>query len=170
MTITPALLKIYTHAPAGQYYMESISIKHSAIPEGIEITNATVGFEAMAGAAPAFVTPLPFQVKLPDKDTSGSQQLQITMSNVGQSLINYIERMSAQPYEPAICVYRVYIRGVVDSAGNHIQQLRPPPRYSISKFIVTADSITATATKANMHNRAWPKINYTSTLYPGLDR
>jgi len=171
MTISAALARIYTVAPTGAYYMEALSIYHSALKAPLHMTNASLGFDAnVGGHNHAYMESLPFSLKLPTKDTSGSQQLAIAFSNVEQDLISDVEAMAAQPYEPAVCLYRVYIRGQIDGEQHHIQQLNPPWRYDINAFVVTGDTITAAAQKSNMHNSGFPKVVYNATNYPGLKK
>lgn len=171
MAISKQLADIYRANPSGSYYIEALSIYHTALVGPIHATNASVGFSAKVdGAAKSDFISLPFSCKLPDKDTSGSQAMSIAFSNVEQDLVLDIEKMSSQPYQPAICVYRVFINGAVDVDGDHIQQLNPAWRYSISTFKVMNKSIVASATKVNLHNSSWPKVLYQPNTFPGLDK
>ena len=170
MSISQELADIYNANPSGAYYAEVLSINHSALPTPIVVTNTSVEFVAKVDGVIRRVIPVPFTVKLPDKDTTGSQAMNIVISNREQQVLEAIETMALQPYEAAVCTYNVYIKGVLDSSGAHAPQYTPSPRYDITTFSVDENSVIATATKTNMHNRSWPKILYTPALFPGLDR
>jgi len=169
MAISQALADIYNANPSGAYYAEVISINHSALLEPVVITNTSVEFLALVDTISRKVIPTPFTIKLPDKDTSGSQSMNIVISNREQNMIHAIEKMAEQPYEAAVCTYNVYIKGQ-SVFGVHVPQYTPSPRYDITSFSVDEGTIVAVATKTNLHNRRWPKVLYTPTLFPGLDR
>ena len=169
MAISQALADIFNANPSGFYYSEVISINHSALSVPLVMTNSSVQFRASVDGVTRVVVPTPFDIKLPDKDTSGNQSMNITMSNHEQNIINCIELMAQQPYEPAICTYNVYIN-TASSTGVLNPEYTPSPRYDITSFSVTGSTIVAVATKTNLHNRRWPKRVYTPTLFPGLDK
>jgi hypothetical protein len=171
MTISAALQRIYSVAPTGAYYMEAITMRHSSLTQDLHMTNNEFGFSggiSAPGGVPVDFVAIPFVLKMPPKDTSGSQQLQIVFSNVEQDLINDIERMARRPYEPVIFRYRVYINGVVGAAGHHTEQLTPAWRMEVSGFQVTENTIVAVAAKMNSHNKPFPKLIYTPDNFPGI--
>ena len=171
MTIPASLAAVYSTAPSGVYYMEALTIGHDELSKVIHITNASVGFSGSTENVPdAKFIAVPFTLKLPDKDTSGSQKLEIVISNVEQEFIEQVELMAKKPYAPATVRYRVYLSTQDDGAGNLVQQINPSWRYDISSFTVNQDSIIATASKTNAHNRAYPGVRYTSGYFPGLDK
>ena len=166
--ISQDLQRIYSVAPVDAYYKDTICMSHSTLTSDIHITNAEFGFRGATGGGPVDYIPLPFTMKYPSKDTTGSQQLQIVLSNVEQDLIDDIERMSRKPYEPVIFHYRVYIHGALNTGGNHKEQLVPHWRMEISSFNVTEQAITAVAAKINTHNKPFPKVLYTPERFPGI--
>lgn len=175
MTISADLQKLYSTAPADKYYMEGISLYHSELISPVHVTNASTSFlgELEPGAQPAKFFCLPFTIKLPDKDTTGTQALNITFSNVQHDLIGDIEMMASKPYEAVICRYRIYIRGEESTVGGqlaHTQQLTPAWKLDISTFLVTRTAIVAVAAKTNLHNRPFPSVLYTAENFPGLQR
>ena len=167
--ISPELQRIYAVAPVDAFYMEAISMSHSALPEDLHMTNMEFGFSGDIGTGtPADFIATPFSLTLPNKDTTGSQQLQITLSNVEQDIINDVERMARRPYEPVIFHYRVYIHNELNTAGNHKQQLNPAWRMEISAFNITQSAITCVASRVNSHNKPWPRLLYTPDNFPGI--
>lgn len=170
MSITQNLADIYMAAPSGLYAMPVVLITHSALRQPLALTNTTKDFRMRMNQAAYNAISLPFTIKMPDKDTSGSQEMEIVFSNREQNLIHAIELMSREPYEPAICYYNVYINGKTDSSGQHMPQYNPTPRYDINTFAVDSNSIVAVATKTNMHNRQWPRVVYNGDMFPGLQK
>jgi hypothetical protein len=168
MTISVALQRIYNTAPDGAYYMEGISLYHSALSAPLHMTNNPVQFNGKADGIAAVFTSIPFSVTLPAKDTTGAQSLNLTFSNVQQRLVDDVARMGSKPYEPVICKYRIFIAGSVDAAGDHTEEMTPPLRLDISTFIVTEATIVAAAQKVNMHNKSFPQVRYNPTFYPGI--
>ena len=170
MAISSALADIYNANPSGFYYAEVLTIKHSALAQPLVLTNTTVEFELTTDYGVHTAIPTPFTLTLPTKDTSGSQAMNVVISNREQSILDDVEWMARQPYEPAILTYNVVIKGVVDSSGVHEPQYTPSARYDVTTFTVTEDSIVAMASRVNTHNKRWPKVIYTPDLFPGLDR
>lgn len=170
MAISPELARIYSVAPADVYYIEAVSLYHSALAKPIHITNSTVDVKGEADSALVTFLSLPFSIKMPDKDTSGSQRMQVSFSAVEQNFLDDLENMARQPYESVDFRYRVFLSNQVNASGYHKEQLNPAWRYSISSFAVNNTEVLVTASKTNLHNRAWPKVLYNAQNFPGLDK
>ena len=168
MAISAALAKVYSTAPSRRYYIEALSIYHSALPKTLHITNQTASFQGRIGTGDETFESIPFEIQQPTKDTSGSQAMNIIISNVEQGIIEDFSHMASQPYEAAVVRYRVFISDILNASGALEQQLKPAWRYDISEFIVNESAIVFVASKTNLHNRSWPKLNYTTTEFPGL--
>lgn len=168
MAISKALQDIYLSNPSGMFYMEALSLYHSALAEPLHITNNAFAFDARADQDDVRMIPVPFTIKMPTKDTSGSQVMQIAISNVEQHLIDDVESMARQPYQPLVVRYRIYINGKLNADGKHTQQLVPAWRMEATSIEVQSDAIMINASKRNMHNRRWPRKIYTTEEFPGL--
>lgn len=163
MPLSQNLIKVYASAPVDLFYVEALSITHSALKSPINITNWLASFSGQTESASETFVPMPFSVKLPSKDTNGSQKLDITISNANQSIIQEIEWMSTMPYESAVCRYRVYL-----SNDFTVQQINPAMTFDITSFTVSRNYVTCTASKVNTHNQAFPKLLYNIQNFPGL--
>lgn len=170
MAISQALQDIYAANPTGAYYFEVVEIEHSALSAPLVMTNASVEANVRVNVNAARAIPVPFTVVLPAKDTTGTQSFNLVISNREQEILHNFEQMAVRPEEAAIMRYNVFIRGVVSPSGVHQPQYNPAPRYDITAFNVDENSITAIATKVNLHNKRWPRVTYTPSLFPGLDR
>jgi hypothetical protein len=166
--ISIALQKIYNTAPDGAYYVEGVSMYHSALTKPLHLTNNPVQFGGKADGLPVIFVSIPFTITLPAKDTTGAQTMNIAFSNVQQRLVDDIARMGSKPYEPVVCKYRIFIIGSLDADGDHDEQMTPPLRLDISNFVVSENTIVAAAKKVNMHNKPFPQVRYNPTFYPGI--
>lgn len=173
MAISPALADVYLTNPDGIYFIEAIDIAHPALANTLHFTNASfdvVGLLDNAKGGSATFKSLPFAAVLPEKNTQGNQQLQLSVSNITNELIDDILLMTDAPQQSATLEYRVFLTTQKDGSGAHINQLTVPWRYEISSVNVTAEAVTMSATKINTHNKSFPRIRYRRTTFPGLSR
>ena len=78
--------------------------------------------------------------------------------------IDPIELAITRPQEPIKCTYRVYL----DTPSTIPQNT--PLALSLTGIQITRDTVSATATRADVLNKAFPANFYTVTQYPGLRR
>jgi len=166
MAITQALKEIYASAPATQRYIETLSFSHSLFSKTYYLTNDNMpwSFLLETGQLVAFQQ-LPFKIKLPTSDGKGNQDLGLTIANIGRDLVDPIEAAIANPAEPIRCVYRVYL----DTPSTPPQN-SPPLTLIITGIQYTRDAVTATATRMDVLNRAFPFNFYRTVEFPGLRR
>lgn len=181
MAISKELREIYATAPNDTFYVEALSLFHSVINTGdvIHITNRPIEFSAtflhVNGTTPtAKFHPVPFIVKLPKQDETGTADMDIAISNTtntisGASKLTIMERMEMianKPMEPLRIAYRVYksTGGVVDTA----EQLDPALFLDVTEFQITGETISMKGSKANLFNRAFPARVYDIVEFPGL--
>jgi hypothetical protein len=173
MPISTELADVYMNNPHGIYFIEAIDIEHSALTDPLHYTNASKAITGLLdNAGEDFVQydPLPFNAKLPDKNTDGTQSLELSISNITTALVQYINIMATAPQEPMRLSYRVFLSTQVSLAGHHLNQLVPPWRYEVSSVSLTAQAVVMSATKVNIHNRSFPRVRYKRTTFPGLAR
>jgi hypothetical protein len=173
MAISAELQDVYLNNPHGIYFMEAIDIDHAILDTTLRYTNASKAFEGLidnSGTAAALYTPLPFTIVLPDKDTDGTQSLDISLSNVTTTLVAYITSITSAPQSAIELTYRIFLSTQKDGNDAHINQLDPPWRYEVSSASLTQDAVVMSATKLNTHNRSFPRVRYTRTDFPGLAR
>ena len=181
MAISSALKEIYATSPNNIFYVEALSLFHSTINTGdvIHITNRPIEFSAdflhVNGKTLSnkFYS-VPFLVKLPKQDDTGTADLDIQISNTtntvsGNSKLTIMERLeliATKPMEPLRVAYRVYksAGGVVDRA----EQLNPPLFLDVTEFTMNGEVISMRGSKTNLFNRAFPAKTYTVDEFPGL--
>ena len=166
MPITAALKEIYASAPADQRYIETLAFTHSLFPQAYYLTNDNQSWEFLLETE-QLVTflPVPFRVVLPALDSKGQQDMELTIANVGRDLVDPLEAAIAKPSEPIRCTYRVYI----DEPGTSPQNT-PALSLIITGVNVSGEAVSATATRNDVLNRAFPFNFYTYNLFPGLRR
>lgn len=173
MPISQELADVYLGNPDGVYFIEAIDLAHSALASTLHYTNSSFGITGLLDNAQpehASFLPLPFDAKLPNKNTGGNQSLELSVSNISTTLVQHIVRMTEAPQESIQLAYRVFLSTQVDPAGHHINQLVPAWRYEVSSVVVTGDAVQMSATKVNIHNRSFPRVRYTRITFPGLSR
>lgn len=181
MAISKELKEIYATAPNDAFYVEALSLFHSTINAGdvIHITNRPIEFtaeflHANGSKQTSKFYPVPFVIKLPKQDDTGSADMTISISNTantvsGTSKMTIMERLeliATKPMEPLRVAYRVYISkgGVV----NTTEQMDPPLFLDVTEFQLNGEMISMKGSKANLFNRAFPARVYDAIEFPGL--
>ena len=166
MAITQALKEIYASAPAQQRYIETLTFSHSLFPQTYYLTNDNVPwmFTLETNVITTF-SPVPFEIVLPTLSGDGTQDLNLTIANIGRDLVDPLEAANALPTEAVKCTYRVFL-------DQHLcyPQNSPALTLIITGIQVTKDSVTATATRSDVLNRAFPYNFYKTDQFPGLRR
>jgi hypothetical protein len=166
MPISAALKEIYASAPATQRYIETLAFTHSLFSQPYYLTNDNQPWDFLleSGQLVTFA-PMPFRIVLPTLDGKGQQDMALTLANIGRDLVDPLEAAIAKPSEPIKCTYRVYLDTPSTSPQN-----TPPLALIITGISVTADAVSATATRTDVLNRAFPFNFYQYTQFPGLRR
>lgn len=165
MAINAALKAIYASAPASQRYIETLSFSHSQFGTTYYMTSDTRSWQFLleSGQLVTFL-PVPFRVVLPTIDGQGNQDMGLTIANIGRDLVAPIEAAINVPTEAIRCTYRVYL----DQPATSPQST--PMALALTGIQISRDVVSATATRADVLNRAFPSNFYTVTQFPGLRR
>jgi hypothetical protein len=166
MAISSSLKLIYASAPTTTRYIETLTFSHSKFGRAYYLTNDTRPWRFLleSGAQVTFA-PVPFKIVLPAVDKSGQQDMALTLANIGRELVDPLELAITDPSEPIRCTYRVYL----DREGTE-QQNNPAMSLVVTGAQMTRDSVSATATRMDVLNRAFPYNMYRYDIFPGLRR
>lgn len=166
MPISQALKEVYASAPYTTRYIETLSFSHSLFPATYYLTNdnAYWTFLLETGASVSF-RPMPFKIVLPKTDNKGNQDMALTIANIGRDLVDPLEAAITKPSEPVRCTYRVYL-----NQANSSPQNTPPTTLVLTGVQVTREAVSATATRSDVLNRAFPYNFYKVSQFPGLRR
>lgn len=165
MAISAQLKAIYASGTASRY-VETLEFYHSLFGRSYYMTNDTVPWVYLLedGRQIRFEA-VPFKVVLPTSDNGGNQDLSVTLANIGRDLVDPLEQAISKPQEAIKCTYRVY----VDQANTSPQNM-PPLVLTISSVQVSQDTVSATATRADVLNKKFPSKLYRYDDFPGLRR
>lgn len=166
MAISQALKEVYASAPATQRYVETLAFSHPLFDKTYYLTNDNQpwSFLLESGHLVTFAA-VPFRIVLPGSTGTGNQDLKLTLANIGRDLVDPLESAIADPTKPVVCVYRAYL-----DQPSSAPQTSPPLSLIITGAELTRDTLSATATRADFHNRAFPYNFYKTSQFPGLRR
>lgn len=166
MAITQALKEIYASAPQTSRFIDTLAFSHSLFPQTYYLTNDNQAWDFLLenGQLVTF-SPMPFRIVLPTLDGKGQQDMELTLANIGRDLVDPLEAAIVNPREPIKCVYRVYL-----DTPSTASQNTPPLSLVLTGVNVTGEAVSATATRNDVLNRAFPFNFYQYTQFPGLRR
>lgn len=167
MTIDVELVKIYAGSNA-QIQLDTLHFAHPLFQYEYHIVNDYREWSFKLLATDTVGTPfssVPFNFRLPRRDSSGRQELQIVFSNMGRWMISELEAAIEDPTTPITCTYRAYLN-VVDS----LPVIDPPMVLGITDVSVTEEAVTCVATRFDVLNAAFPHRHFSPDEFPGLLR
>lgn len=167
MTLSPEIKRIFASAPTDTRYVETLQFTHPGFLEEKFLTNDVEQWDFLLEDGTTSVTfeRVPFQLILPSHSDGGRQDLQIAICNIGQEMMDELERAVQIPLVPIKCTYRIYI----DQTGS-LPQNDPPTRLTIKNVDARKEEISTVATRADVLNKSFPSDIYRITNFPGLDR
>jgi len=167
MPISDRLKTIYASAAPGDYYIETLELRHSQFRHGSRfITNQLSGWPAIIETGQqVYFEFLPFAVVPPQAGEEGNLNLKVAIDNASKELMEQLELLATKPAEAIKVYYRVYLAS--DSAT---VQNDPPLKLDVLAVTATPQVVTFTAGLDNLRAIPFPKMLYTTELYPGLDR
>ena len=135
------------------------------------IAASEVQYKTFDGATREFI-PVPAAIVTPKNDDSGTEEMGIAWSCVGDNdgnsiedyVLQYLEAACADTSQRIVCKYTIYLDDDPDP------QIDPPIEYGLTNVTVSPDGIAAVATRADILNRTFPREIYRVDRYPGLRR
>lgn len=175
MAISPELRRLYASAPYNSVFKQTLQLYHPAFTQQYYLTNYP---EAVTGvslgtlppdvpADPTFTEfmPWPFKAVEPDNDARGQQDLRLALANVDPTIMDELQRAATSgSTRPIDCLYRVYIDDDPDPNPD------PPLYLFLSAIEANYTQISATATRADVVNAEFPRVFYTISGFPALQR
>lgn len=162
MPISDELKRIYATAPVGQYYIETLELRHPGFAtNSTYITNEVGGLHAGEG----YYQFVPFQIVPPKAGEDGAISLQVVIDNVSKNFMDELESVATAPTEPIIVTYRIYLNTDLETIQND-----PPLTLDVVSVVADQNTVSFTAGMTNLRNRPFPSVLYTTQLFPGLDR
>lgn len=131
----------------------------------IDYTEEFTGYgNATVDPALRVYAPLPMQVQLPARDQSGRSDMGIVWDGYNDIILNYLNAAIVDGTQPIICRYTIYI------LTDPNPQISPFLEFKLTGISATETRVTATASRADIINRAFPTVIYRTDMFPGLRR
>lgn len=163
MALSAELQRIYS-GEVDISYWSGLVLSHS-LAGTLYLTDyheATVGL--VDGFARTFA-PVPFSARLPERDApSGRQDLQLAICAIGDEARTLLDAAIEDPTEPISCRYGQWPIGDTEPMWDPLLELW------LTDIALNVDTLSATASRADVLNRAIPTALYRPAQYPGLVR
>jgi hypothetical protein len=122
-----------------------------------------------SGTTPQLFVPVPVQMTLPKRDSSGRSEMSLTWCGIQKEVDQFLcaaigtgDRPGG--IYPVICRYSVFI------LGDPNPQIDPWVEFRLTNIAVTEQAVTATASSADVLNQKFPTEVYRLSHFPGLRR
>ena len=165
MPISEELKAIYASAPVDDFYIETLSLYHPIFENEVRhITNQNGGWVGNLAVGQAAFNYVPFVVIPPSAGDEGALTLKVGLDNSNRTVMQDLELMADTPSQPIEVIYRVYLN------SSAAIQNDPPLRLWVSSVVATQYNVSFSATTTNLRDLPFPRVLYTTDLYPGLER
>lgn len=161
---SPALQSVYNGDTTGLAPFQAVVLSHSAWAEPLALTPHLDAFDGVVDGIAYTFEPAVMSVVVPGKDQNGNQQMSLTFNAVDTETISLLKQALAQPQEYIRVVYTEYLEG--DTAA----QIDPPYRLYVAQVTLSGSTLTATASRPDLINRAFPGRVFRADEFPGLLR
>jgi hypothetical protein len=109
--------------------------------------------------------PAYFEITLPTMDGQGQQDVQIVLQNVDRVIVDELELANTDPSERIVATIRLFLESDLTAGPQNT-----PLELSFISVAASSQSVTGTAGRPDVLNRAFPAEVYRIERYPGLDR
>ena len=168
MPISEELKAVYATAPRNDYYIETLELAHSQLPDGGRfITNQLGGWKGTLedGETEVVFEYLPFQAVPPNSAEENNLNLQVAIDNASEALMAQLELLALKPIEAIVIRYRVYLASDPETVQND-----PPLKLDVLSVNADQNVIGFVAALTNLRRKPFPAVLYSTALYPGLKR
>lgn len=165
MAYSEVIKEAFATARSNDPIFETIEIRHASIPQSIFIVKNTEDMEFPLELGGELV---PFRaagldITLPTRSQEGTQDLAITISNVGKEASDFLQKAATFPEEPVILVYRPYLKS--DLSRPHME---PPLELSLAGATISSLEVSGTASLTDMLNKRFLTEIYDEERFPAL--
>jgi len=163
ITYQDAIKEAFALAPADQVILDTLEIRQGTVQEPVYLVRSSREIYAKTEDAQFHLfIPVGFQITLPAENTEGFRSLNITIDNVGKSVLNFINTSKSHRV-PVEVVYRPYLNTDLSTP-----QMNPPLVFYLKDIQVTPQQIVGKATFMELVNRKFPSELYTRLRFPFL--
>ena len=160
-----AIKEAFATAKSNIAIIDSIEVSHPSITSGSlylvnDLEDLTLTLET---GVPILFSATGFQIQMPAKTEQGFQDLTILIDNTDLQVSDFLKETLAYPDEPVTIKYRPYMSNDLTTP-----QMNPPLVLYLSGARISAKTVSATATFADVINKTFPSELYTKENFPAL--
>lgn len=169
--MTTALDEIFASNRTDKLYYVTIEISHSSFSpvnplryvQGYNDLTAYIeaGAPYDAGNEVTFLSGA-FELRAPEKGVKGKQTLTCTLYGPSFDIVEQLELQSVSNREAIKLIYRIYESGDLTSPASDAIEL------TISNPVVSGNSVSFSASFADVVNKQFPSVFYKLSTHPGL--
>ena len=108
--------------------------------------------------------PVPTQVQMPSRDSSGRSEMGLVWDGLDPRVKTFLDAAIQDGTQPIKCLHTVFI------LTSTTPQVSPFTEFRLTGISVTEENITATASRGDIINKAFPSVVYRLDKFPGLRR
>lgn len=177
ISYSEALAAAYASAPETEILLDTLEFRHPAFvdpvtgdPIGLRAVNDHTELSAFleadapldAGAEVTFY-PVAFKFSRPsESNSSNAPELQLQVDNAARILVPYLD-LARSSRSSILVTWRQYLAS--DLTTPH---MLPPLTMTLKSVVADMNTVSASAGFADLTNRRFPAIEYTSLKFPGL--
>ena len=170
-TLSEAIQEAYASAPSDQIIYHTLEIWHLNFSAPIyvvrDFADLTATVEAGAarnGGQPVTFVAFAFDIVPPEVDKSGVPQCVIEIDNVSRDILANID-LAMGSTDSITVIYRAFLSTDLNGPEND-----PPLELTIHSITADPFRVRAVAGFGSLANLRFPKLEYTSEIFPGLVR
>ena len=158
--------RVLASAPNLQIPLWGITLEHSQFSQTYWLINRPFSMNlTLEDTSIQQYQPGYFQLKLPNIDGKGQQDVSIAIQNVDRVLVDQVERASTMPDERVRATLRLFLEDDPTAGPQNY-----PLQLSFANVQATSEAVSGIAGRPDVLNRAFPTDIYRVTSWPGLDR
>lgn len=128
------------------------------------IISHTEEFQGYVDGALRLFTPVPTEIVPASRDDSGRSDMSLIWCGIGDEALSFLYDALDDATKPITCRYSIFI------LGDPNPQISPWLEFQLTGISVTETTVTATASRSNIINVAFPRELYRVEKFPGLRR
>ena len=168
--MTTALDELFAANPNNRIYYITIELSHSAfvpqvhrLVQGFQNLEATLEADApFNGGELVTFSAAAFKISIPEKSVKGRQDLTCTIFGASYEIIEQLELQAKANREPVKITFREFESGDLSAPAS------VPITMTVLNPTAASDSVSFSATFADVINKQFPSIFYKLETHPGL--
>jgi len=159
-----AIKEAFASAPSSKHILDTLEISQVGVQSTVYIVKSRLGITAYVeeDSDPHYFEPVGFQFRLPPGNEEGFRSLDISIDNVSQRVLSFIETARTTAV-PVLVTYRPYMSDDLSAP-----QMSPPLVLVLKDIQITPFQVVGRATFMDLVNKPFPSKLYTREQFPSL--